>query len=201
MTSRTPVPEHLRPQPEMATERQIAFIWDLISRKDVFSLPGVRQQASNLTEDELSLYIADLKLKATKVSKKKASEMITVLQALPNAAVTATHGNSRPRDLPDVPSGRYAIDIDDTVKFYRVDRPTEGKWAGYTFVKVQASDDLHPIRGEGAKRVLAAILKAGPRKAMERYGQELGHCGVCGRTLTDETSREIGIGPVCRGDM
>jgi len=30
------------------------------------------------------------------------------------------------------------------------------------------------------------------------YGTELGECGVCGRTLTDEKSRAYGIGPVCR---
>jgi uncharacterized protein DUF6011 len=32
---------------------------------------------------------------------------------------------------------------------------------------------------------------------MVRYGQELGECGHCGRTLTDEASRAAGIGPVC----
>ena len=29
------------------------------------------------------------------------------------------------------------------------------------------------------------------------YGQELGHCGICGRELTDEDSRARGIGPKC----
>lgn len=29
------------------------------------------------------------------------------------------------------------------------------------------------------------------------YGQELGHCGLCGRELTDDESRAAGIGPVC----
>lgn len=34
--------------------------------------------------------------------------------------------------------------------------------------------------------------------ARERYGREIGRCGICNRTLTDEESRRIGIGPVCR---
>lgn len=33
--------------------------------------------------------------------------------------------------------------------------------------------------------------------ASNRNGRELGHCGVCGRTLTDEESRARGIGPIC----
>ena len=39
----------------------------------------------------------------------------------------------------DVPAGRYALVAEDgVVKFYVVDRPTEGKWAGRTFVSAQA---------------------------------------------------------------
>jgi hypothetical protein len=86
------------------------------------------------------------------------------------------------------------------VKFYRVDRPTEGRWAGRTFVKVQASDDLHPVRGTAARAVLEAIA-VDPKAAMLRYGLELGHCGKCGRTLTDEDSRAAGIGPVCASKL
>jgi hypothetical protein len=103
--------------------------------------------------------------------------------------------------MPDVPAGRYAVDTEaGHLAFYRVDRPTEGRWAGYTFVNVQASDELHPVRGGAAKAVLAKIA-VDPTAAMLRYGQEIGKCGHCGRTLTDETSRERGIGPVCAGHL
>lgn len=103
----------------------------------------------------------------------------------------------------EVPAGRYAVRNDEgVVKFYKVDRPTEGRWKGYTFVAAQASDDLHPIRGRQAREaVLASIVKAGVEASMALYGRELGKCGHCGRTLTDEESRAYGIGPVCRGKM
>ena len=97
-----------------------------------------------------------------------------------------------------VPAGRYAIERDGVTKFYRVDCPTEGKWAGYTFVKVQASDDEYPVRGASKDDVLAQIAED-PHAASKRYGREIGRCGVCGRTLTDETSRTNGIGPKCAG--
>lgn len=102
----------------------------------------------------------------------------------------------------EVPAGRYAVRVEGVVKFYKVDRPTEGRWKGYTFVAAQASDDLHPIRARHAREaVLASIAEAGIEASMALYGRELGKCGHCGRTLTDEESRAYGIGPVCRGKM
>lgn len=96
-----------------------------------------------------------------------------------------------------VPAGRYAVDGDDgTTKFYKIDKPTDGKWAGYTFLKVLASDTEYPIKG-GAKAAIMAKIEIDPKAAMIRYGQEIGKCGHCNRTLTDEASRAAGIGPVC----
>lgn len=100
--------------------------------------------------------------------------------------------------IPDVPAGRYAVETEEGhLAFYCVDRPDEGKWAGYTFVKVMASDEEHAVKGAARNAVLAKIVAAGPKAASIRYGQEIGCCGVCGRTLTDEESRAKGIGPIC----
>lgn len=127
-------------------------------------------------------------------SKRNASTEIKRLLALPKTQVAEKVAKAL--ELPEVPAGRYAVEVDGVLKFYRVDRPTEGRWAGYTFVKVQASDDLHPVRGNAAKGILDRIAKD-PREASLRYGREIGSCGVCGRTLTDEDSRAAGIGPIC----
>lgn len=109
----------------------------------------------------------------------------------------------------DVPAGRYAITGEDgTTDFYKVDRPTEGRWAGRVFVKLLVAhggygDDLAEQRVGYAQTagVLDRIAEAGVQEAMERYGRELGHCGHCGRTLTNAESIERGIGPVCAGKM
>lgn len=100
--------------------------------------------------------------------------------------------------VPSVPAGRYALVVEGETKFFRVDRPTQGPWAGRTFVKVQASDEFYSIKGSTAHRVLE-LIAADPKAASIRYGHELGACGICGRTLTDETSRANGIGPICAG--
>lgn len=96
-----------------------------------------------------------------------------------------------------VASGHYALTIEGVVKFYRVNAVTEGKWAGYTFVDAQASDEFHKVGREASARVLAAIA-VDPIAALKLYGHSLGRCGVCNRTLTDEASRAAGIGPICQ---
>jgi len=100
---------------------------------------------------------------------------------------------------PDVAAGRYAVldPVDGVLKFYKVDRPTEGRWKGYTFLKVYASDETWPIRDHTHRDLILTAIAADARGAMERYGAEIGKCGRCGRTLTDEASRARGIGPDC----
>jgi hypothetical protein len=38
-------------------------------------------------------------------------------------------------------------------------------------------------------------------EAVKEISQNTGHCCMCGRTLTNETSIEEGIGPICSGKM
>jgi hypothetical protein len=119
-----------------------------------------------------------------------ASSVIDFLLTLPVKGASSSAA-------PTVPAGRYAVETEEGhLAFYRVDCPTEGTWAGRTFVKVQASDELHPVRGAAAASVLRKIA-VDPAAASLRYGREIGSCGVCGRTLTDEDSRARGIGPIC----
>lgn len=98
----------------------------------------------------------------------------------------------------EVADGHYALSVEGVVKFYEVKNVTEGKWAGFTFVNAQASDEYHKVGREASARILAEIA-VDPLAALKLYGHSLGKCGVCNRTLTDETSRAAGIGPVCSG--
>lgn len=100
-----------------------------------------------------------------------------------------------------VPAGRYAIETEDgavnALAFYKVDRPTEGRWAGRVFVKLMQSDDEQRLSWATTKSVLAKIAAVGAEVASARYGHEIGECGICGRTLTNDESRARGIGPKC----
>jgi hypothetical protein len=99
------------------------------------------------------------------------------------------------RDLPQVPDGRYAVTgTDGVTKFYRVTNK-----GGHYRLFVYASDTQHPLNNwSTAVSVLRQIDADGIEKAAVRFGVELGSCYRCGRTLTDPTSRALGIGPDCR---
>ena len=132
------------------------------------------------------------------VQEDRARDTANRLWSEANEAAKAVWRELHP-EAPEAPAaGRYAVEMDGQLRFFHVDRPTEGRWAGYVFVSQQAGDDLYPVKGHARARVLLAI-SVDPAAASRRYGRELGVCGVCGRTLTDPESRAAGIGPVCAG--
>jgi hypothetical protein len=179
MAERTPIPEELRNTEPLATEKQVSYLIALRDGKDVSSL-APNQRA----------WLADADF--TKIPKRRASTVIETLKDLPWAA---KNGDSE-GDLPEVADGRYAIPKDDgTLMFYSVKKGTYT-----TFVDVWASDARYPIKAKPEKVRIMTAIKADP-DAGPRFGREIGRCYVCGRTLTDETSRQLGIGPVCRGDQ
>lgn len=127
-----------------------------------------------------------------------------------------------------MPAGRYAIyvpGVDDTPgaysyvdrqdlvkpsygewRFFLVDKPDEGKWKGYTFIKrlIGGADDggFRKVDMPAASREAALkAIEADPQKAMLDYGKQQVHCGHCGRKLSNNKSRERGIGPICAGKM
>lgn len=170
-----------------ATVAQKGFIESLIRERET----------DRLTPDQRSwLDAADLDM----LNMSQASRIITTLKTLPKVTPQA---KARTQGGPhNVPNGRYAVDEGDGVlRFFKVNSPTEGRWVGWTFVDIQASDELYPIKDRARKDAILALIAIDVKGAMLRYGQEIGCCGHCGRTLTNETSRELGIGPICRAKM
>ena len=119
-----------------------------------------------------------------------------------NGGKPSSLGAKTSTPLPDVPEGYYAVPSrtgNNDLDFFSVDRPSEGRWAGYVFVKRVIGGHVDtPVRGTEARMALEAIVEQGISESQALYGREIGRCGVCNRTLTDELSREIGIGPTCR---
>jgi hypothetical protein len=182
MVKRTDVPADLRNTGPTATEPQLSYLRTLRDGKDL----------SPLTKEQIDwLMAADFDTFPSKFDKFKMSEVIETLAKLDWAE------KQRPgsKDLPEVPDGRYAVPKDDgTLMFYSV------KGGRYTiFVDVWASDTRYPVKNHTERARILKAIKADP-DAGPRFGREIGRCYVCGRTLTDEYSRSLGIGPVCRGD-
>lgn len=160
------------------TDKQLAFVTKLLNERR----HNITVRPEDMDKRSVSLYIKQL--------------LSYPMKEQPEGGI----------DLSGVPEGRYAAPNEGgELRFVRIDKPSEGKWAGYTFVQVQASDEWHRagmVRpGEKYTGKLAAVLSnivQDAKAASVRYGHELGQCGVCGRLLTDEVSRKFGVGPVCR---
>lgn len=165
--------------------------------------------------EERNLNLSDAELQ--RMTKADASQAITNLLRIPKAAPKPTEYDmsqypSPPNpplfqdglDLSNLQSGRYAARVNGVVKFFRISTVSEGPWAGWAFVRLQAGDDVYKQGSQQPGRLYRGrsidyleVILQDPAAALLLYGKELGVCGVCGRTLTDEDSRARGIGPVC----
>jgi hypothetical protein len=177
------------------TEKQVAFLRKLLAERHAGA--------------DLALRLRQLDAWLPTADKAQASHMIERVQARPRlAGATAepttgrnVYEQAKEGDLAYVPEGHYATpsrtganDLD----FWRIDRPTEGRWAGRVFVKrVIGGKADTPVRGAEAVAALQAITADHPHHAMVLYGQEIGRCGRCNRHLTDDASRQRGLGPEC----
>lgn len=172
-----------------ATERQIGFLRKLAAERELGMTPNEVEHAARNGKNGL-------------ISMEDASRWIerALTKPLKQEALPGTQSPVVPVvPTPErVPAGRYAVTVkgDKGLSFYRVDRPSEGRWAGYVFVRQLASETEYPVRGE-RRNVVLNLIARDAREAAVRYGHELGHCAICGRVLTDADSRAKGIGPIC----
>jgi hypothetical protein len=162
-----------------ATERQVAYATSLLLELAALGVTGYAE--------------VDLDT----ISRNDISRLIDIAKA-----DLATARRLRAKTVPaSVPAGHYATASrtgNNDLDFWTVDCPTEGKWAGYTFVsRVIGGHEDQRVRGAEAAKALAAIEAAGPEEAAKAYGRAIGRCGRCNRHLTDETSRALGLGPEC----
>ncbi len=182
------------PEPsDFLSGKQWDFIATLIAERDVSALDPVKHEGLiEAVEDEVwDTFIGHY-------SKGEASQVIDALLAAPHDQIVSVEGETF-----DVEGGGY-FGHDD--RRYRIDAPTEGKWAGWIFFKTgseyhdqQRLGSVRPSGGyrdkaEGVFRAIVADLQA----AREEYARITGRCYVCNRTLEDPVSVSLGIGPVCR---
>lgn len=179
------------------SERQHSYAVDLLDKRNLAaeSRPAWRDRLVVLCADVYRTGGAML----WELNRSQASALIDCLTALPireRAPLSEAQREVAAQPV-SVPAGRYAVEVGETLAFVQVDRPEEGRWAGYTFVTRQLADEFVRVSRQQATAILEAIKAIGPAEASKRYGREIGECGVCHRTLTNEDSRANGIGPVC----
>ena len=113
--------------------------------------------------------------------------------------------------LESTKSGRYAVRLadDQPYKFFRLSRPTVGKYKDALKIQSQHSEEYKPVaviwpngkvtlyNGTQETIIHLRLLVCDPTTATIAYGTEMRRCGICGKELTDPRSRFYGIGPEC----
>jgi hypothetical protein len=181
----------VKPAPKPPTREQLDY---------VKLLGGDAWTARNLSRSQVSAYIDHLKAKRTS-SAKTGAPVPDKSFAAQNDRVNMCLGMIR--------DGRYAVSPDDVtpLTFVRIVRPKTGNYKGAVKVQTQHGDDLVDrlfLWPSGKVTIKAPfivesllLIAADLRGASIRYGQEIGQCCICGKSLTDERSRYYGIGPDC----
>jgi hypothetical protein len=125
--------------------------------------------------------------------------LIKTLNEAPNPKAAASIAIDEFKALPDAPKPDRLQDgiylVDGTV--YKVYHTRHG-------ADQQVAKQLDPATGVFEYKGKAPLRKINPEHRMtledaKRFGQLYGMCCSCGATLTDETSIERGVGPVCAG--
>lgn len=159
-----------------ATPRQRVFVRSLLAERDGNEKADNIRQALNAARESFTL-TADLVSKA-----------IELLLEIP--------ANST-----KIPDGKYALQADDGhFVFYQIDNPTEGKWAGYTFVKQLvgsvgswSEQRLSRQVSDGVKARIAANVE----EAARMFGIKAKACSYCSSPLSNIQSRAAGYGETC----
>ena len=177
-----------------ASERQLAYLRSLLEEREIpADSPYAAEPWRNLSV-------------LAKLGKAQASTAIGDLRTFSRKTVTPSAATEQPASpaISLVPAGRFALrnvpGYANEISFFKIDKPTEGRWRGRTFANYYVSDNTVPVRGAGAEKVLS-LIAANVEGAFALYGAETSTCGVCGRKLTDDESRARGIGPVCANKM
>jgi len=134
-----------------------------------------------------------------KMERDEVSSQITILKTFPYK-----NGKAATDSKWSMPEGRYALHVNGEVWFFEVNKPTQGRWKGYTFIKrLIGSPGAYrklPMQAGERNKYLAKI-DADPKAAAILFGKESKTCFRCHSPLTDPDSLARSMGPVCAGKV
>lgn len=181
-----------------ATTPQLNYINVLIEQKDHDLVSGMPAET-----------LMDV-MGGKQISKQEASALIRVLKACPGKAVAAANNENiaaANAAWPSVPAGRYAIyrtteaTGESILRFYQVDKPENGKWAGRVFLSLLVGSPGNwtklSIKQSKDKNTVMAHIGKDARAAAVEFGRKAKVCGRCLSPLSHVRSRAAGYGQAC----
>jgi Family of unknown function (DUF6011) len=142
------------------------------------------------------------------LARQAAEKVLAHLSGLPDrAASEVPQPDAAPAAVPDqIPPGYYATPSrtgSNDVDFWKVERPEDGTYAGFTFAKrvlgggTEGQTRLTRIHMAEQRSALAAIARHGVEESRMLYAVTMKRCTDCNRELTDDLSRARGKGDWC----
>jgi hypothetical protein len=174
-----------------ASEKQVTFIKSLLDERVI-----------------PEGYAAEIREQISIFTSKRASEVISALMAAPRKPKGVAPVVPIADVLAGIPNAKYAIPAYE-LSVEALDRPFGGD---ILFVEVKEyMGRVYMRRLQGAPgafvrskipasdvAVYAGIIKQDSYKYTRLFGEHYQCCGKCGAELTDEESRRLMLGPVCR---
>lgn len=144
-------------------------------------------------------YVVHTRNAVDKMERDEVSSLITMLKSFPHK-----DGKQQVRTDYSMPEGRYALEVNGETWFFQVDKPTKGRWAGYTFIKrligSPGSYRKLPMTPPERSKYLSKI-DVDPKAAAVLFGQKSKTCFRCHSPLTDPDSLARSMGPICAGKV
>lgn len=222
---RSALPERFAPPVRTASPAQLKWVRDLLNKKQLDKWPAWAAMTKDLPPKKLAAFHADFRDRMIDtMSFADISKLIDTLKALPEIGRMTNGGHTNgglrieyevmeddngralkrgriyTKEGGRVLGGSYGLktkgeQFTNDTTFFKVWVGDRGGWN----VQMYVSDDLNRVEMNYATKiwVLGKIAK-NPEKAARRFGKKFGKCSICSRGLTNDLSRKLGIGPVCR---
>lgn len=159
-----------------ASDKQLAYITTLATSRDL---------TASTYEPALKAIAAEVLTNPASLTKAAASKAIDMMVRLP-------YINTKTAQAPDKKAGLEVGFYEMDKNIYKVVRSPQ---TGNLYAKKFTTDGFE--YATGAVYHLKTKGIALTLEAAKAYGHIYGMCVICGRTLTDEQSIEMGIGPIC----
>lgn len=185
-------PSNTPRDPNLASEKQVAFIARLLDEKDLFKSPSFWDATNAMDKDEFAAYIQHIKDTSKTITKARAKDIIDALIALPNKPVEG-QGNIEP-GVYETAEGIFVVKFNRAKTNLYAKKMVEinAERATESGERVEIEFDYAP----GAIRRIKAEDKM-PLERAKALTIRYGRCINCGRHLKAAESVERGIGPVC----
>lgn len=192
--TRTAVPTELFPISVPATQKQIDYLNKLLEER-----PGFRD-IENLWPDRVATFTKAMASAKIKETLEVAKEIVAKEWAVGSDLNTLLEGVDDGYFALPSKTGTNDLDfIRISSNQGRVNPANKGLRRVQRFLGGQGAIDIRkPEQIEFAKIIVALSIEE-RRNANALFGREIGRCGCCGKSLTDEISRQEGLGPICRG--